>query len=442
MHHAAAAALIVLASTSFAQPGANPHAGGPAQPPLDWKSLERPLLRNHVQLTTREQFVKAGEAYFSPDGNWIIFQAVAVPDEGKEADPFYAMYVAKLKRDRFTGLVSGIEQLQKVSPPESANTCGWFHPRDPWRVMFGSTLVRPKDDEKAGFQVGLRTYRWMFPEETEVCTREVEAIFKDGVQRLREKGPGLNDRQAEAIQMVVPDTPATPVFTRPHYDAECSYSADGRFILYAHVEDQKEGDRPDRRDADIYVYDTQTKKHHALVMAKGYDGGPFFSPDGKSIGYRSDRRGDDLLQLFVADLKFESGVPVGIEREYQLTDNSHVNWCPYWHPSGKYMVYGTSEVGHHNYEVFAIETDMSGLRAGKSPSEMKHARVTQADGADVLPSFSPDATMMMWTSQRGAKIEGEEKGSSQLWVATFGGDPLVNGKPAPVRSKAAADEKR
>ena len=32
---------------------------------------------------------------------------------------------------------------------------------------------------------------------------------------------------------------------------------------------------------------------------------PFFSPDGKRLCYRSDRRGDDLLQIFVSELAFD-----------------------------------------------------------------------------------------------------------------------------------------
>jgi Tol biopolymer transport system component len=225
---------------------------------------------------------------------------------------------------------------------------------------------------------------------------------------------------------VAEDGGAKPVFTRPNYDAECSYSPDGRFILYAHIEAHKEGEKPD---ANIYVFDTKTGKHHLIVKAPGYDGGPFFSPDGKSICYRSDRKGNDLLQLFVADLEFKNGVPIGITKEYQLTDNKHVNWCPYWHPSGKYLVYGTSEVSHGNYEVFAIECDMGELRHGRDPKNLKHVRVTQASGADILPSFSPDGRMMMWTSQRGPKIESEEKPSSQLWIAEWAGNPITGTTP-------------
>lgn len=400
---------LILSLAALAQPA----------PSDDWKAQERTHLRHAVQLTTREQFAKAGEAYFSPDGNWIIFQAVPAPESGKSEDPFYAMYIAKLKRDRFTGLVDGLEKIEKVSPDGSANTCGWFHPVDQWRILFGSTLGPPGNEEKSGFQVGTRRYVWMFPTEMEVATRQVKSIFLDGMKP--EPHP---PQPTEAVVAVAGDTPTTPVFTLPNYDAECSYSPCGRFILYAHIENGKEGDKPD---ANIYIYDTQTKKHHAIVTARGYDGGPFFSPDGKSICYRSDRKGNDLLQLFVADLKFHDGVPVGLEKEYQLTDNKHVNWCPYWHPSGKFLVYGSSEVGHHNYEVFAIDCDMQALRAGASPSSLKHTRITHAPGADILPAFSPDGSLMMWTSQRGPKLDTEDKPSSQLWIAQWAGNPTAGG---------------
>src|SRR5262245_6397210 len=148
--HKAGLLAVALAFPVLAQQPAAP----PKSEPLDWKTLEAPILTRHVQLTTRDKFVKAGEAYFNPDGTWIIFQAVPVPQEGKEADPFYAMYVAKVKRDRFSEEITGIETPVRVSPEGSANTCGWFDPvtrgskdapqwtkiAQPFGVIFGSTL--------------------------------------------------------------------------------------------------------------------------------------------------------------------------------------------------------------------------------------------------------------------------------------------------------------
>jgi Tol biopolymer transport system component len=220
------------------------------------------------------------------------------------------------------------------------------------------------------------------------------------------------------------------VFTKPNYDAECSYSSDGRFILYAHVETPtQEGEKAN---ADIFIFDTVTKRHHAIVVGPGYDGGPFFSPDDKRICYRSDRKGDDLLQLFVADLRWVDGVPVGMEREYQITDNGAVNWAPYFSRDGGMLIYGSSEVGHHNYELFAVTLDAATMAQAASKAgdartvlvnDLPRTRLTHADGADVLPVFSNDGKTVMWTSQRGPKVQGEARPSSQLWVATWGGLP-------------------
>ena len=380
--------------------------------PLDWKSAEAPLLTDHIQLTSRDMFVKAGEAYFdhhSPP-RWVIFQAVPVPAPGKDPEPFYAMYVPRLtwQGDRMTGIDAPI----KISPHGSANTCGWFNPVAGEQVIFGSTLTAPSNTQRPGFQVGTRKYIWMFPHEMEIVTRTIPEVF----DALHPDSP----RPSWG-----PDaTSAKPLFSLPNYDAECSYSRNGRFVLYAHVRDEPTRGKDD---ADIWVYDTQTARHHELVHADGYDGGPFFSPDNKRICYRSDRNGDDLLQLFVADLKFDSeggaGVPIGIEREHQVTSNGHVNWAPYWHPSGQFLIYGSSEIGHDNYEVFAVEVPEMG--SSTPAASLRHRRITHAPGADVLPVFSDDGNYMMWTAQRGPLAEGETKPSSQVWVAKFTTPPTV-----------------
>lgn len=396
MVRSAVAVILVCAGAGCGQ-DATPQPGSP-----DWRTAEAPFFTEHVQLTSRDQFVKAGEAYFNADASWIVFQAVPVPQNGAAPDTFYSMYVAKLTRDA-RGRITGTQAPILVSPPGSANTCGWFHPKMPGSILFGSTITRPAAEGNPGFQVGTRTYKWLFPEETDVVVAMVPQLFADIAGK-----PAKGGLSVERL------------FQLPRYQAECSYSKDGRFVLYASVRPSKphaapaDGAAPpeEKPDADIWIYDTKTAGHTALVTADGYDGGPFFSPDERWICYRSDRKQDDLLQLFVAELKYEDGVPTGISREVQITDNGGVNWAPYWHPSGKYLIFGSSLVGHHNYEIFAAEVDPA-----KSPSQVRTKRITQANGADVLPVFSPDGSYMMWTAQRGPMAEGEQKPSSQIWAA-------------------------
>lgn len=364
----------------------------------DWRRGEAGTLADHVQLTFPEQFLKAGEAYFSPTGRWIIFQATPAAAEGEEASPHYGMYVARLIRDD-SDRITGIDTPILLSAEGSANTCGFFHPVEPWRVIFGSTLSAPAGADKAGYQRGSSRYRWAFPAEMEVVQRVVPDIFFDG--RARE---GLETDWGEG------ETEARPIFERAGYDAECAFSPDGRHIVYARVD-------PESGDSDIFVLDTRTGVHRPLVVEKGYDGGPFFSPDGAMICYRSDRRADDLLQLYIGILAYDdTGAILGVRSQRAVTENRHVNWAPFWHPWQNYLLYTTSEVGHDNYEVFSTEVPI-GTLAEKRPSDLRRRRLTFAPGFDGLPVFSGDGKWMMWTSQRGPLHADETKPSSQLWVA-------------------------
>lgn len=382
---AGAAALVTLAGDALGQ---------------EWVEREGPLLRGHVQLTSEEDFARAGEAYFSPDSRWIIFQATPRPAEGEEADPHYSMYVAPLEYDD-EGRLVGMGEAVRLSPRGSANTCGWFHPTKEGVVLFGSTLGPPRNEDAPGYQREKSNYKWAFPSEMEIVWMKVPDITGKWCETV---APGVVGEPASAPPHAAP----TPLFERPGYDAEGSWSADGRVILYAHVDEGK-SEKLGRPDADIWLFDTETGEHRALVTADGYDGGPFFDPSGKRIIYRSDRRGDDRLQLFMSELLFEDGVPVGVAAEHQLTDDGYVNWAPFFHPSGEFVVYSSSGA-RHNYEVWAIEVGAE----GPPPARPRSRQITFAEGFDGLPVFNPDGTILMWTSQRGGS---GERPSSQLWAA-------------------------
>ena len=387
---ATAAPLLLAPIATFAQPAADA--------PLDWRTHEAMTLRNHVQITHDDQFLKAGEAYFSPDGEWIIFQAVPTPAFGNEPREHYSMFVGKLETND-AGRVTGLGQWHMVSRPAAATTCGFFHPTEPGRIIFGSTIVEPSGDETPGYQRGSSRYRWAFPREMEIVTCIVPAMLHD----MNGGGIGLQAQRRES-------TPR-PLFERPGgYDAECGFSPDGRNIVFASVD-------PDTGDADLFIYDTKTEKVLPLITEGGYDGGSFFSPDGSMICYRSDREGNNLLQVYVAELEYDdTGAVTGVVDERAVTANQHVNWAPFFHPSGEFLVYATSEVSHSNYEVFAVEVPR-GDRADAGPGELRHRRITHATGFDGLPVFSDDGRRMMWTSQRGPAVDGAQKGMSQLWIA-------------------------
>jgi len=384
-----------------------------------WETLEAPFISGHVQLTFETKYIKAGESYFSSDGRLVIFQAIEAPEKGKEAGDHYGMYVAAVKRDD-AGNIVGLGQAGLISEPGSANTCGWFHPTEPMTVLFGTTTTPPSGDNVAGFQRKTSKYSWKFPNEMElvsgklsmgyVLSDEATARAKKLLEEDSSKTPELS---IDDIISVPTLKETTPIWERDGYDAEGSWSPDGRYILYTQLE-------PGSNNGDLWIYDTTDGSHTPLITEEGYDGGPFFSPDGRSICYRSDRNGDNMLQIFVSNLAFdESGKVTGVEEEIQLTDNEHVNWCPFYTPDGKYLLYATSEQSHGNYEIYAIDAK------GSDPmNQTPRMRISQARGFDGLPAFTSNGEWMIWTAQRGATRDGEERPSSQLWTAKIDLDAI------------------
>jgi Tol biopolymer transport system component len=345
---------------------------------------EEAVLVAPIQLTSG--FERAGEAYFSPDMRWIIFQAARPGEE------HYAMYLAQLKFENghITGLLG---QPIQISPPGSWNSCGYFSP-DGRSLIFASTAGSTAHLEaRGGYQRENRNYRWLTPGSAE--------IFRaDGWEAaIAVVDPGKGANLAQHV-----------LTTNDDYDAECSYSPNGKWIVFASNRDHAPSTQPATMpttaevtgDLELFAMRADGSCVVRLTRKSGYDGGPFFSPDGKRIVYRSDRAQNNLLQVYVADIVFDrAGNILGIRNEQQLTRDANVNWGPYWHPDGKHIIYSTSAHGHANYELYIMRANGS-----------RKKRITFANGADVLPAFSPDGKYLMWASKRNGK-------PTQVWVARF-----------------------
>jgi Tol biopolymer transport system component len=335
-----------------------------AQPPdADWQKQEAVHLRNIRQVT--RGFVRAGEGYFSPDGTRIIFQA-----EEKGENPFYQMFVMDLDSGAF----------RRVSPGTGKTTCGYFHPSGK-RIIWASTHLDPEATKHYAVERAAR-------EEEKKAKKKRRYVWDfDPYMDIFESDPdGSNRRQ-------LTDTKG--------YDAEGSYSPDGKSIVFC-------SNRSGEKNLELYIMDADGTNVRQLTHAPGcYNGGPFFSPDGKRVIFRSDRKKKDQLQLYVINAD-GSG-------ERALTDDEDwVFWAPFWHPDGKHIIYTAADHSNPlvrpNYDLYWMRVDDDGKAPtpGKPP---KAVRLTYFPGGDVLPVFSPDGRRVMWTSTR--------DGDSQLWMADF-----------------------
>lgn len=307
---------------------------------------------------------KSGEGYFSADGKKMIFQS-----ERHAGNPFYQMYVMDLE--------SGKTDL--ISSGKGKTTCGWIHPNMK-KLMFSSTHLDSQWKKKQDEEVELRKkpvkgrYSWSFDDQYDIFTSDLKG---KKLQRLT-KSPG--------------------------YDAEGSYSPDGKWIAFASnraayteklsTEDQKMFQQDPSYMMDIYIMKEDGSQVKRLTDAKGYDGGPFFSADGKHITWRRFAPNGATAEIYTMNVDGSDQKPV--------TQLKSMSWAPFYHPSGDYIVFASSVLGYANFELFIVDA-----QGAKPP-----VRVTFSEGFDGLASFSPDGTKMTWSRRN-------EKGESQIFISDW-----------------------
>lgn len=307
---------------------------------------------------------RAGEGYFSPDGKLMIFQS-----ERENSNPFYQMYIKNLE--------SGA--AYRVSPGYGKTTCGWIAPDKSW-ITYSSTHLDPKskDLQLAEFEVRKsgqkHRYSWDYDENFEIFSAKING-----------KNP-IN-------------------LTRTHgYDAESSISPNGRLIVFASnrtaysteltAQDKDLLAKDPAYFMEIYTMNSDGSNVKRLTESPGYDGGPFFSPDGSRIVWRKFSVDGMTAEIFTMNI---DGSDIK-----QLTNLKAMSWAPFYHPSGDYIIFTSSVLGHQNFELYAVDTD------GKRPP----VRITYMDGFDGLPVFTPDGKKLTWNR----KISSTE---SQIMIADW-----------------------
>lgn len=307
---------------------------------------------------------RSGEGYFSQDGKKMIFQS-----ERESGNPFYQMYILDLESGKTT----------RVSTGKGQTTCGWIHP-NMQTVMWSSTHLDPQNAEKVKTELDKRNnpikqkYSWAFDDQFSIFTSDLNG---KNIKRLTtEKG----------------------------YNAEGSYSPDGKYIAFAsnrqaystklNAEEQKLFDRDASYFMDIYIMDADGKNVRQLTNSPGYDGGPFFSSDGKKITWRRFNADGSKAEIYTMNVD-------GTEQK-QITHLGSMSWAPFFHPSGDYIIFGSSVLGFANFELFIVD----------SQGKQKPVRMTFSDGFDGLASFSPDGRKMTWAHRN-------EKGESQIYLADW-----------------------
>lgn len=296
------------------------------------------------------------EAYFSPDGRFLIFQSTR---DGRSCDQQYIM--------RTDG-----GDLRRVSAGKGKTTCGYFIDGGR-RIIYASTHAAdtacpPRPDPSRGYVWRLDPF-------------DLFTSKPDGSDRRRLTSYGV-------------------------YTAEATLSPDGRTLVFTSLTDG---------DLELYTMNVDGSNVRRLTNVPGYDGGAFFSPDGKQIVYRAWHPVDTALTsyrgLLAQGLVRPNRMEIWVMNadgsgQRQVTSLGGANFAPYFTPDGKRIIFSSNYKNprSRNFDLYLVGVDGQGLEQVTTDAEF-----------DGFPMFSPDGRQLVWASNRHAP----NPGGTDIFIADW-----------------------
>lgn len=291
------------------------------------------------------------EAYFSPNDQFVSFQSNNAK-WGLKCDQIFTLDIDKAKKD-------SAYKPNLISTGKGRTTCSFVMPNNK-DVLYASTHLAgdscPPAPETSG------RYLWAVYNSFDVFV----AIPKGKIIKQLTNAKG--------------------------YDAEATISPKGDKIVFT-------SDRSG--DLELWTMDIDGKNQKQITFGLGYDGGAFFSPDGKKLVFRASRPTTEAEQADYKDL-LKKGLVAPTNMEIytcnvdgsdlkQITKLGKANWAPYYHPSGKKIIFSSN---HHSkkgydFQLYMINEDGTGLE-----------QITSESMFNAFPMFSYDGKKLIFSSNR------------------------------------------
>ena len=290
------------------------------------------------------------EAYWSFDDKQLIFQSNNTA-WNVNCDQMFLMNAS----DVFDSSIPPM-----ISTGKGRTTCAYFLP-DNKHIIYASTHLGAEECPEAPLRKNGK-YIWPIYDTYDIFVADLEGNIT--AQLTNEKG----------------------------YDAEPTVSPQGDKIVFTSTRNG---------DIDLYTMNLDGSDVKQITFELGYDGGAFFSPDGTKIIFRSSRPKTEEEIKEYNDLLAEGLVqPTEMELYIcnadgsdlrQLTDLGNANWSPFFHPSGKKILFSSNFEAERGFpfNLYLIDIDGKNLE-----------RVTHSDTFDAFPVFSNDGKYLIFSSNR------------------------------------------
>jgi Tol biopolymer transport system component len=310
-------------------------------------------LKNMVQLTNGGD---NAEAYFSFNDKYITYQRTQ-SSEDIPCDQIWMMDVTNKNVDHKSTVISN---------GEGRTTCSYFMPGNK-EILFASTHAANKDcPVQATPPASVKSkYLWGIFDSYDIYVADLNG----NVKRQLTNTPG--------------------------YDAEATVSPKGDKIVFTSTRNG---------DLDLYMMNIDGTNVKQMTNAPGYDGGAFFSPDGKKLVYRASRpKTEEELKEYKELLAIGLVAPTNMEIYTmnvdgtdikQVTNLGKANWAPFFHPSGKKIIFSsnhksTPESKGYNFQLYMVDLD------GKNIEQ-----ITSQSNFNAFPMFSHDGKKLIFSSNR------------------------------------------
>tara|TARA_R110002167_G_scaffold322911_1_gene528762 strand:+ start:4501 stop:5592 length:1092 start_codon:yes stop_codon:yes gene_type:complete len=290
------------------------------------------------------------EAYWSFDDHKLLFQSNN-PNWGLQCDQMFLMAVGEIFKEN---------KPPMISTGQGRTTCGYFMP-DNQHFLYGSTHLAAKECPEVPLRKNGK-YVWPVYDSFDIFVADLEGNI------------------------------TAQLTNEPGYDAEATISPKGDKIVFTST---RSGD------LELYTMNLDGSDVKQITNELGYDGGAFFSPDGNQLIFRASRPKTEEAIKAYKDL-LAQGLVQPTEMELficnadgsglrQLTFLGNANWSPFFHPSGKKILFSSNFEAEKGFpfNLYLIDIDGKNLE-----------RVTHGKTFDAFPVFSNDGKYLAFSSNR------------------------------------------
>lgn len=291
------------------------------------------------------------EAYWSFDSSKLVFQANNKA-WGLECDQIFMMDASKP--------LDSLEVPQLISTGEGRTTCSYFL-SDNKTIVYSSTHLGSKDCP-------------VVPNKEDYGNKYIWPIYED-------YDIFLADTEGNQLKQLT---------FEEGYDAEPTVSPKGDRIVFTSTR---------TGDLELFTMAADGSDVRQVTNELGYDGGAFFSPDGEKLIFRSSRpKTEEEIKEYKDLLAVGLVQPTNMELYVcnvdgsdlkKITDLGSANWAPFFHPSGKKVIFSSNHVSKRSFNLYMINLDGSGLE-----------QITYDKVFDAFPMFSPDGKKIVFSSNR------------------------------------------